>query len=119
LGASQLCSKRGSRQLNSKVASKAEALYRMLLHPSKLYNLCNSFVVERNVLERAKTVLHMGTLFAVGKPELSNKVMSYTESEKMKNAVFCDVTTCGSFKNRRFGDMYFLHYWDEKNQRYK
>jgi hypothetical protein len=33
-----------------------------------------------------------------------------------KNAVFWDVTPCGSFKNQRFGETYRLHHQGEKNQ---
>jgi hypothetical protein len=32
----------------------------------------------------------------------------------MKNAVFWDVTTCGSCKNRRFGETYRLHHQGDK-----
>jgi hypothetical protein len=35
----------------------------------------------------------------------------------LKNAVFWDVTQCGSYKNRRFGGSYRLHHQGEKNQR--
>jgi hypothetical protein len=35
----------------------------------------------------------------------------------MKNAVFWDVTPCGSCKNRRFGQTYRLHRLGEKNRR--
>jgi hypothetical protein len=35
----------------------------------------------------------------------------------MKNAVFWDVTSCGSCKNRRFEGTYRLHYQCEKKQR--
>jgi hypothetical protein len=35
----------------------------------------------------------------------------------MKNAVFWNMTPCGSCKNRRFGGMYRLHDHGEKNQR--
>jgi hypothetical protein len=35
----------------------------------------------------------------------------------LKNAVFWDVTPCGSCKNRRFGGTYYLHHYGEKNQR--
>jgi hypothetical protein len=34
----------------------------------------------------------------------------------MKNAVFCDITPCGSCKNRRFGGTYRHHHGD-KNRR--
>jgi hypothetical protein len=34
----------------------------------------------------------------------------------MKNAVFWDVTPCGSCKNRRFGGTYRLHHHCGKNQ---
>jgi hypothetical protein len=33
----------------------------------------------------------------------------------MNNAVFCDVTPCGSCKNRHFGGTYRLHYQGDKN----
>jgi hypothetical protein len=33
----------------------------------------------------------------------------------MKNAVFWDVTACGSCKNRRFGGKYHLHHQGDKN----
>jgi hypothetical protein len=36
--------------------------------------------------------------------------------EKEKNAVFWDVTLCGSCKNRRFGGVYRLNEQGEKNQ---
>jgi hypothetical protein len=32
----------------------------------------------------------------------------------MKNAVFWEVTPCGSYKNRCFGGLYSLHYQSEK-----
>jgi hypothetical protein len=35
---------------------------------------------------------------------------------KMKNAVFWDVMSCGSCKNRCFGGTYHFHYQGEKNQ---
>jgi hypothetical protein len=35
----------------------------------------------------------------------------------MKNDVFCDVTQCGSCKNRRFGDTYPFHHQGYKNLR--
>jgi hypothetical protein len=35
----------------------------------------------------------------------------------LKNAVFWDVTLCGSCKNRRFGEKYRLHHHGEENQR--
>jgi hypothetical protein len=35
----------------------------------------------------------------------------------MKNAVFWNVTPCGSCKNRRFGGMYRLHHQGDKNWR--
>jgi hypothetical protein len=35
----------------------------------------------------------------------------------MKNAVFWDVTSCGSCTDRHFGGMYRLHHQDEENQR--
>jgi hypothetical protein len=35
----------------------------------------------------------------------------------MKNAVFWDVTQCGSCKNLRFGTMYLLHHQGDKNRR--
>jgi hypothetical protein len=35
----------------------------------------------------------------------------------LKNTVFCDVTPCGSCKNRRFGGMYRLHHQGDKNRR--
>jgi hypothetical protein len=35
----------------------------------------------------------------------------------MKNAVFLDVTPCGSCKNRRFGGTYGLHHQRETNRR--
>jgi hypothetical protein len=35
----------------------------------------------------------------------------------MKNAVFWDVTPCGSSKNRQFGGTYPLHHLDDKNLR--
>jgi hypothetical protein len=35
----------------------------------------------------------------------------------MKNAVFWDVTPCGSFKNRRLGGTYRLHHLGDKNRR--
>jgi hypothetical protein len=35
----------------------------------------------------------------------------------MKNAVFWDVTLCGSCKNRRFGGTYRLHQQGDKNRR--
>jgi hypothetical protein len=31
----------------------------------------------------------------------------------VKNVVFWDVETCGSYKNRRFGEMYLLHRVEE------
>jgi hypothetical protein len=34
----------------------------------------------------------------------------------MKNAVLLDVTPCESYKNRRFGGMYHLHYQGNKNR---
>jgi hypothetical protein len=34
----------------------------------------------------------------------------------MKNAVFWDMTPCGSCKIRSFGGTYHLHHQDEKNQ---
>jgi hypothetical protein len=37
----------------------------------------------------------------------------------MKNAVFWDVTPCGSCKNRRFGGTHRLHHQGEKHQRAK
>jgi hypothetical protein len=35
----------------------------------------------------------------------------------LKNAVFWDVTPCGSCKNRRFGGKYRLHYQRENDHR--
>jgi hypothetical protein len=35
----------------------------------------------------------------------------------IKNAVFCDVTPCGSCKKRGFGGMQSLHPQDDKNRR--
>jgi hypothetical protein len=35
----------------------------------------------------------------------------------MKNAVFWDVTPCGSCKNRRFGEIFRLHNLSDKNRR--
>jgi hypothetical protein len=35
----------------------------------------------------------------------------------LKNAVFCDVTSCGSCKNRCFGATYRFHHKVENNQR--
>jgi hypothetical protein len=35
----------------------------------------------------------------------------------MKNAIFWDVTLCGSCKKRHFAGMYHLHDQGEKNQR--
>jgi hypothetical protein len=35
----------------------------------------------------------------------------------LKNAVFCDVTSCGSCKNRSFGRMYRLHHQGDRNRR--
>jgi hypothetical protein len=35
----------------------------------------------------------------------------------MKNAVFCDGTRCGSYKNRRFGGTYRLHHQVYMNRR--
>jgi hypothetical protein len=35
----------------------------------------------------------------------------------MKNTVFWDVKSCGSYKNRRFGRMYCPHHQDENNER--
>jgi hypothetical protein len=35
----------------------------------------------------------------------------------MKNAIFWDVTPCGSCKNRRSGGTYRFHHQDDKNQR--
>jgi hypothetical protein len=35
----------------------------------------------------------------------------------VKNVVFWDVMTCGSYKNRRFGVTYHLHHQGEQNQR--
>jgi hypothetical protein len=37
----------------------------------------------------------------------------------MKNAVFSDVTPCGSCKNRCFGGTYRLHHQGDKNQKDK
>jgi hypothetical protein len=37
-------------------------------------------------------------------------------SEPTTNAVFWDMTQCGSCKNRRFGGTYLFHYHSEKNQ---
>jgi hypothetical protein len=37
--------------------------------------------------------------------------------ETVKNAVFWNVTPCGSCKNRRFGATYHLHHKGENNQR--
>jgi hypothetical protein len=34
----------------------------------------------------------------------------------MKNALFWDVTLCGSCKNRRFGEMYHLYHQGDKNR---
>jgi positive regulator of sigma E activity len=34
----------------------------------------------------------------------------------MKNAVFWDVTSCGSCESRRFGGTYRLHYQGDKNR---
>jgi hypothetical protein len=36
---------------------------------------------------------------------------------KVKNAVFWDMTPCGSCKNRRFGGIYFHYHKGKKNQR--
>jgi hypothetical protein len=36
-----------------------------------------------------------------------------------KNAVFWDMTQCGSYKNRRFGGIYRLQYQGEKNRQAK
>jgi hypothetical protein len=33
-----------------------------------------------------------------------------------KNAVFWDITLCGSCRNIRFGGMYRLHHRDDKNR---
>jgi hypothetical protein len=44
-------------------------------------------------------------------------VMNITKM--MKNAVFWNVTPCGSCKNRRFGGMCSLHHLCGKNQRAK
>jgi hypothetical protein len=35
----------------------------------------------------------------------------------MQNAVFWDVTPCGSRENRRLGGMYHLHHHGDKNRR--
>jgi hypothetical protein len=35
----------------------------------------------------------------------------------MKNAVFWDVTLCGSYKNRRFVGTYRIHHQDDRNRR--
>jgi hypothetical protein len=35
----------------------------------------------------------------------------------MKNVVFCDITRCGSCKNRTFRGIYHLHHQGYKNQR--
>jgi hypothetical protein len=41
----------------------------------------------------------------------------FTAAVTMKNAVFWDVTPCGSCKNRRFfGGMYSLHHQRDKNR---
>jgi hypothetical protein len=37
------------------------------------------------------------------------------QPDPLKNVVFCDVTPCGSFKNRRIGGTYRLHYQCDKN----
>jgi hypothetical protein len=36
----------------------------------------------------------------------------------MKNAIFWDVTPCGSCKNRRIGGVYHFHHHFHKNRRY-
>jgi hypothetical protein len=41
---------------------------------------------------------------------------SRTKAEAVKNAVFWDVVSCGSCKNRRFGGTYRLHHQGEKDQ---
>jgi hypothetical protein len=41
----------------------------------------------------------------------------YSKNKKtQKNAIFLDVTLCGSCKNQHFGGIYCLHYQAEKNQ---
>jgi hypothetical protein len=35
----------------------------------------------------------------------------------MKNAIFWDITPCGSYKNKRFGEMYCFHHPSDKNRR--
>jgi hypothetical protein len=38
------------------------------------------------------------------------------EGSLVKNAIFWDVTQCGSCKNRRFGGTYRLHHQGDKNR---
>jgi hypothetical protein len=53
---------------------------------------------------------------------ISSNVSSYPNSNSgphkvLKNDVFCDVTPCGSCKNRRFGGKYRLLHQGDKNRR--
>jgi hypothetical protein len=43
--------------------------------------------------------------------------MQNLNSLDITNVIFCDVTLCGSRKNRRFGGKYPLHHQGDKNQR--
>jgi hypothetical protein len=49
--------------------------------------------------------------------EIEGKLRTVEELSIMKNAVFWDVTPCGSCKNRRFGGMCLLHLHGDRIQR--
>jgi hypothetical protein len=51
------------------------------------------------------------------KSQAINHRSSQEISRMQKNAVFWDITPCGSRKSRRFGGTYRLHHQGEKNER--
>jgi hypothetical protein len=81
----------------------------------------HGLTAARNLVDRLvnQTLAIIQTLFqnnSVFRDDFANHWYAW-KCSVTKNTGFCDVTPCGSCKNRRFGAPYRLHHHCEKNMR--
>jgi hypothetical protein len=70
--------------------------------------------ISANKRKTLKRLSEFGNLDSA--PCLEFCILENRTFRKMKNAVFSDVTQCGSFRNRRFGGTHRLHHQGDKNR---
>jgi hypothetical protein len=82
-------------------------------HPNSYSSLKAKWSIRKSNLRK---VVH-GLIHIFHRPRYGFLWFEVFMAMSMKNAVFWDVTTCGSCKNRRFGGMYRLHYQGKNTER--